>query len=107
MKQFGGMIDVVLGTGSISCKEVVVQYDAISASPALNVAGEPIWWWRPTISIGRRSECSRLAPRYGAELPGFPGESGAGTIPFQQWGGGARRECVRPYRQAAAGAGVV
>jgi hypothetical protein len=87
MEQFGGLIDVALGTGNITCQDVVDQYDAIAALPALNVAGgsdtviAAADQYRQAVGMfadGTRDMAQNCRDFLVSREPG--------TIPFQQWG---------------------
>ena len=87
MEQFGGLIDVALGAGTITCQDVVDQYDAIVALPTLNVTGGSDTvvaahdQYRQAVGMftnGARDMAQNCRDFLAGEEPG--------TIPFQQWG---------------------
>ncbi len=87
IEHFGGMIDTALGTGMVSCQEVVDRFDRLAASPTYDVsssAGEiqsAYAQYRQAVSIfieGAKDMTHNCRE--------FLSDPKSGTIPFQQWG---------------------
>jgi hypothetical protein len=87
LEHFGGMIDVALGAGRVSCQEVVDRYDALAASPTYDVSGSPDNvkgahdQYRRAIGIFTQG-----AKDMAQNCRDYLANPKPGSIPFQQWG---------------------
>jgi len=86
-EHFGGMIDVALGRGYVSCQEVVDRFDQLAASPTYDVTGQDsnvqaaYNQYRQAVATFTQG-----ARDMAQNCRDFLANPRPGSIPFQQWG---------------------